>query len=89
MLKAASDQGVTVSKVLTTHKHLDHAGGNDAIASKIPGLEIVGGEKDGVQGATSTVKDGDTISVGNITIKCLHTAGYALVLWICALSSAF
>lgn len=66
---------MTISKVLTTHKHNDHAGGNNAIASRIPGLEIVGGEKDRVQGANVTVNDGDVIFVGGITVKCLHTAG--------------
>lgn len=75
VLKAADEEGVTITKVLTTHKHHDHAGGNNAIARKIPGLEIVGGEVDRVQGATSTVKDGDTISVGAINVKCLHTPG--------------
>lgn len=75
MIKAASDEGVTISKVLTTHKHHDHAGGNKAMAGKIPGLEIVGGEKDRVPGATVAVNDGDTLSVGAITVKCLHTAG--------------
>lgn len=75
VMKAASDEGVIISKVLTTHKHHDHAGGNTAIAGKIPGLEIVGGQKDRVQGATVTVNDGDSLSVGAITVKCLHTAG--------------
>lgn len=75
VLKAAAEQGVTISKVLTTHKHHDHAGGNNAMASEIPGLEIVGGEKDRVQGATVTVEGGDVVSVGGITVKCLHTAG--------------
>lgn len=75
MLKAAIEQGVAVSKVLTTHKHRDHAGGNNAMAGKIPGLQVVGGEKDRVQGANVTVNDGDALSVGGITVKCLHTAG--------------
>lgn len=75
VLKAASEQGVTISKVLTTHKHHDHAGGNNAMASEIAGLEIVGGEKDRVQGANVTVKDGDIVSVGGITVQCMHTAG--------------
>ncbi|CAM9404188.1 unnamed protein product [Scytosiphon promiscuus] len=78
VLKAADEAGVTITKVLTTHKHLDHAGGNNAIARKIPGLEIIGGEVDRVQGATSTVKDGDTISVGAISVKCLHTPGHTM-----------
>lgn len=75
MLKAASDEGVSISQVLTTHKHMDHAGGNRAIAGKIPGINIIGGAKDRVQSCTATVNDGDTISVGSIAVKCMHTPG--------------
>ena len=78
VLKAAKEEGVSISKVLTTHKHNDHAGGNSAIAKSIPGLEIVGGEKDRVQGCTSTVKDGDEFSIGSIEVKCLHTPGHTV-----------
>ncbi|CAM9478359.1 unnamed protein product [Ectocarpus sp. 6 AP-2014] len=78
VLEVANDQGLTVSKVLTTHKHHDHAGGNNAIARRITGLEIVGGEIDRVQGATRTVKDGDTLRVGGITVKCIHTSGHTM-----------
>lgn len=69
------DEGVTVTKILTTHKHSDHAGGNNSMAAKIPGLEIIGGEKDRVQGCTKTVRDGDTITVGSIAVQCMHTPG--------------
>ncbi|CAM9627226.1 unnamed protein product, partial [Laminaria digitata] len=76
--RKASDERVTITKVLTTHKHSDHAGGNNSMAAKIPGLEIVGGEKDRVQGCTNTVRDGDTINVGSIAVKCMHTPGHTL-----------
>lgn len=78
MVRAAKEEGVNISKVLTTHKHHDHAGGNITIAKMIPGLEIVGGDKDHVQGCTSKVKDGDKISVGKIEITCLHTPGHTV-----------
>eukprot|EP00752_Nemacystus_decipiens_P004324 g3949.t1 len=48
------------------------------MASRIPGLEIVGGEKDRVRGANVSVNDGDSLSVGGITVKCLHTAGHTM-----------
>lgn len=54
---------------------MDHAGGNNAIAKMIPGIEIVGGENEWVQGCTSTVRDGDVISVGSISVRCMHTPG--------------
>lgn len=75
VLRAASDQGVSITRVLTTHHHSDHAGGNTAIKSEIPGLDVVGGEKDRVQGCTTVVRDGDTLTVGSISLLCLHTPG--------------
>lgn len=75
IIEAATAEELHVTKVLTTHKHHDHAGGNNKIASMIDGIEIVGGETEHVQGCTRTVRDGDTISVGSISVRCLHTPG--------------
>lgn len=34
-ISAAKEHGVTITTVLTTHSHWDHAGGNDEIAKKV------------------------------------------------------
>ena len=33
-LKAAKDEGWTITQILNTHEHRDHTGGNDALAAK-------------------------------------------------------
>ena len=47
--------------VLTTHHHPDHSGGNVDVATKMPGIAIIGGEaEDGrIPAATRLVADGE------------------------------
>lgn len=59
--------------ILTTHKHGDHSGGNNALKEKYPDLEIVGGANDSIPSCTLAVNDGDTIEMHGMKIKCLHT----------------
>ena len=40
VIKAAQDRGLTITHVLTTHSHWDHAGGNNAMRSEIAGVEV-------------------------------------------------
>ena len=40
VIKAAQDRGLTITHVLTTHSHWDHAGGNSAMRSEIAGVEV-------------------------------------------------
>lgn len=37
VLKVAEEHNIMISAVLTTHKHWDHAGGNDVMKSIVPG----------------------------------------------------
>jgi hydroxyacylglutathione hydrolase len=71
-------ENVTVKMVLTTHKHWDHAGGNDVIKTLIPGIEIVGSAQDTVEGCTKVVNDGDELFVGGIKVKCILTPGHTM-----------
>jgi hydroxyacylglutathione hydrolase len=73
VLQAAKNEGLTVSQVLTTHHHWDHAGGNEEMSKLVPGLKIFGGEHDNVAGCTIPVKQGEEINVGAITVKCMET----------------
>jgi len=75
-LDAAAAEGWSISIVLTTHKHWDHAGGNIALAAAIPGLTVVGGEVDMVDGCTMPVKDGEEFKLGATTVTCLLTPGH-------------
>ncbi|KAG5185157.1 beta-lactamase-like protein [Tribonema minus] len=78
VLEAAQQEGVTITKVLTTHKHSDHAGGNDQMAQLVPGVEIVGGALDSVAACTAPVNHGDTVAFTGMTIKCIHTPGHTV-----------
>jgi len=73
LLDAAEKEGVTIDTVLTTHKHWDHAGGNDKIKKLVEGIEVIGGVNDNVQGATKTVVDGERFHYHEIKVECIET----------------
>jgi len=81
VVEAASMHNVKIGIVLTTHHHSDHAGGNTEMLTKVPGIDIVGGE-DRVTAVTKIVKGGDTFNVGSLNVKVhftpCHTKGHVL-----------
>jgi len=81
VLAAAQQEGVKIHAVLTTHHHLDHAGGNQDILAKLPHLKIYGGD-DRVLAITDLVHDKSTIQVSSLHIHVhftpCHTKGHVL-----------
>jgi hydroxyacylglutathione hydrolase len=79
VVEAVAEFGVNLSTVLTTHHHWDHAGGNNDLVKKVPGLKVVGGD-DRIGSLNHKVGHGDQLKVGSLTIKCLatpcHTTGH-------------
>lgn len=49
---AVREKNLNLKAILTTHKHWDHAGGNEALKKAYPGLRVYGGAKDCVAGET-------------------------------------
>ena len=43
--QAVAEEGVTLTTVLTTHHHWDHAGGNKELVTKLPGLAVIAGDE--------------------------------------------
>ncbi|XP_055692077.1 hydroxyacylglutathione hydrolase, mitochondrial [Lutzomyia longipalpis] len=81
VLQAVEEEKVNLVKVLTTHHHWDHAGGNEKLVKdfqKGP-LEVFGGD-DRIGALTKKVGDGDTFKIGNLSVRCLftpcHTTGH-------------
>ncbi|KAL7633617.1 UNVERIFIED_CONTAM: hypothetical protein RMT77_016150 [Armadillidium vulgare] len=80
VIKAVQEAGVTLTTVLTTHHHWDHAGGNADLVAQFPSkLKVLGGD-DRIKALTQKVSHGDTLSVGSLKIDCLftpcHTQGH-------------
>ena len=73
VIAAAAKLQLTIVAVLTTHHHFDHAGGNNEMKKQIPGISVVGGERDNVQGKTRSVADGEVVVIGDVAITCVHT----------------
>ncbi|XP_049817584.1 hydroxyacylglutathione hydrolase, mitochondrial isoform X2 [Aethina tumida] len=73
VLKAVKDAGVNLTKVLTTHHHWDHAGGNEELVKKSDkALQVFGGD-DRIGALTNKVKHGDKFTIGDINVECLYT----------------
>lgn len=74
VIAAVKSEGVKLLKVLTTHHHWDHAGGNEKLVSmfKDNPLQVFGGD-DRIGALTDKVKQGDTLKIGNLNVTCYHT----------------
>lgn len=79
VLAALIAEKFTLREVWNTHHHYDHVGGNEALAARYPGIDIVAHESDRgrVPGQTRFVKEGDTLEVGKeISAKVLFNPGH-------------
>lgn len=80
VLAAVEEEKVNLTKVLTTHHHWDHAGGNEALVKKVTNKLTVYGGDDRIGALTNKVGQGDKFQIGNINVECLftpcHTSGH-------------
>ncbi len=78
------EQGLTPVCVLLTHGHFDHVGGVKALMAQFPDLPVYVHEADTrltpdmSQGLcwTDTYGEGDSLTVGALTFRVLHTPGH-------------
>ncbi|KAI8642946.1 beta-lactamase-like protein [Parasitella parasitica] len=75
-LEAYPDYKLSINRILTTHHHWDHAGGNPKLLQKFP-VTCYGGS-DQVDGVSHILKDNETIQLGDLTIKALSTTGHTM-----------
>ncbi|KAJ1467845.1 beta-lactamase-like protein [Baffinella frigidus] len=89
VFKFAQSKGLTLTHILTTHSHWDHAGGNADMKKLVPGIEIIGGKGDGAAAVTREVWEGDSFKVGDVGVGVLatpcHTKGH--VTFVCDFGS--
>ena len=79
VVSAVKENNVNLTKVLTTHHHYDHAGGNTKLFKMVNNLKVYGGD-DRIGALTDKVKHGDKFNIGGLNVKCLetpcHTSGH-------------
>ena len=79
-LKAAKDEGWTVTQILNTHEHGDHTGGNSAMVQKT-GAKILAhrNAKDKIPGMARGLGAGDVVKVGKtVELEALDTPGHTM-----------
>jgi hydroxyacylglutathione hydrolase len=79
VLAEAEHRGWTITKILNTHWHPDHTGGNLAI-KEATGAEIWGpaGENGRVPGLDHALKDGDEVSIGRHRASVWEVPGHTI-----------
>jgi glyoxylase-like metal-dependent hydrolase (beta-lactamase superfamily II) len=75
VFKALKKNGWKAKYVINTHSHFDHVLGNEQVAA-VTGAKIVQHENSKLTKDIS-VSDGDTIEVGSIKLRVLHTPGHS------------
>ncbi len=79
-LKAAKEEGWSITQILNTHEHRDHTGGNDAMVRKT-GAKILAHEnaRDKIADMTRGLRAGDLIKVGKtVELEALDTPGHTM-----------
>jgi glyoxylase-like metal-dependent hydrolase (beta-lactamase superfamily II) len=72
---ALKKNGLKAKYVINTHTHFDHVLGNEQVA-EVTGAKIIQHENSKLQ-KDIAVKDGDTIEVGSVKLKVMHTPGHS------------
>ena len=77
--------GVRVECILLTHAHFDHTGAVKALRRALPGVKVYLHPEDAARlgsgsmpalGETADYAEGDTVTVGALSVKVLHTPGH-------------
>lgn len=79
-LSTAKDKGWEITKILNTHEHADHIGGNKAVVSAT-GAKVIAHKDSGdkIRGMDQGVGAGDVIKVGKtVELECLDTPGHTM-----------
>ncbi len=74
IIDIAERHRVNIKYIINTHSHGDHTSGNQELARRT-GAKILQHERS-KDYKDSAVKDGDTIQIGEVTVKVIHTPGH-------------
>ena len=78
-LRAAEEQGWTITQIWNTHWHPDHAGGNAAIKAAT-GCTVIApaGEAGKIAAVDRAVDQGDVVALGGVMAEVINVGGHTL-----------
>jgi hydroxyacylglutathione hydrolase len=78
--RVLSELGVSLGAILATHHHVDHVGGNSALAQHYPGTKVYGyvSDRGRIPEQTEFVEDGARLEVEGLSFRALHIPGHTL-----------
>jgi hydroxyacylglutathione hydrolase len=74
--KKAKNLGLEIIYVINTHNHFDHTSGNSHFQRKTNARVVT--HQSSARSGDVQVADGDTLSVGDLTLKFFHTPGHTM-----------
>jgi hydroxyacylglutathione hydrolase len=75
VLAALTENGLSLTMILSTHSHYDHVGGNLEL-KKATGCQVIGADSRQIPGLDRVVADSDIISAGSQDIHTISTPGH-------------
>jgi hydroxyacylglutathione hydrolase len=75
IFRALKKNGWKAKYVINTHAHFDHVLGNEQVA-QVTGAKIIQHKNSKIE-KDIAVEDGDTIEIGSIRLKVIHTPGHS------------
>jgi glyoxylase-like metal-dependent hydrolase (beta-lactamase superfamily II) len=76
IMEEAKRAGLNITHILLTHTHFDHSSAAKTLAKKTGARLFIHRLECKAEGGETPFADGDTINVGELVIKCLHTPGH-------------
>ncbi len=78
LIASAEARALRPTHVLLTHHHHDHVMALGALLARWPDLEVLIHplERDQVEGVTGTIEAGQTLALGRLEVRPLHTPGH-------------
>jgi hydroxyacylglutathione hydrolase len=72
----ADEHGLTVTHILLTHHHHDHVAELGTALERWPDAVVLSHPEERVPGTTGDLNDCDEVSIGDLTVRALHTPGH-------------
>jgi len=76
LFEKADEHGLTVTHILLTHHHHDHVADLPALTDRWPDLQVLAHPDERVDGVTGDMGPNETIRVGDLEVRTLHTPGH-------------